>query len=580
MRRTAAPVRWLGAQESGLTQPKPIVDIGVSRNGRFVVTSDPQCVFRVFDLQTGQGTAEAKVPAKLKAKFDRLRNLSISDDGRRVVGQLEKWVISGDVTQWQPRARASSAYLGRARALPDARYWTHLYGGLEVYDGDTTDEQDDPQRRGVDLDVAANGRIVAMLHDEGGPGALRIFSPALKLQASIDVDDVLHAGRVAFVDDDQVVVIADHGRAHWWDVAKGKLRSSEVEVEMELSQARLLGPLRVIVTGHGAETAQRRVIELSTGEIVSTTPIDLWAVSADGSVLVAARGASVVRCDPTTFEEIEAAPHLRTNVRGLGFEPAADFIWSADDEHAHRWSLRDGRVDATLALPSTKDGTLVAGDASALVVRESYKSAVRLMLPSGRRSGTSDGSWRELPVSFDGSRFARTTGMSMQIKAWDGEVAAEWPSSLRVSAAAFDPDGELFVTCYRGGRVDIRKTATGALVAELESGAPRTFSIAVSPGARWLAICSDSPKVYVVDVARRKLAHVLRLAKRTTGPVALSADGRWIAASDQVSTLVWSLATGEKQHAVKAGARSLAFSPDSTKLAIGGAGTLGILALE
>lgn len=577
MPKTATPVRWLGASESGLTQPEPIVDIGISRNGRFVVTSDPKRVFRVFALQTGQRTAEAKVTSKLAAKFDALRNLSISDDGRRVVGQLEKCAISGDVTRWQPQVRASDALHGRARALPDARRWAHLYSDLQVYEGDTRYEEDDPQRRGVDLDVAADGRLVAMLHDESGPGALRIFSPDLKLQASIEVDDVLDDGRVAFVDDDQVVVIAHEGRVHWWSVAEGTLRSSRVEVES--THARLLGPLRVIVTGHGAKTTHRRVIELTTGETLTTTPIDLWAVSADGRVLVAARGTSVVRCDPKTFEEIEAAPPLRTNVRGLGFEPGGDSLWSADDEHAHRWSLRDGRVDATLALPSTEDGTLVVGDGSAMVVRESYKSSLRLSLPSGERSGRSDGSWRDLPVSFDGSRFARSTGTSMQIKTWDGEVAAEWPSSLRVSAAAFEPDGELFVTCYRGGRVDIRNAATGALVAELESGAPRTFDIAVSPGARWLAVCSDSPKVYVVDVALGKLAHVLRLAKRTTGPVALSADGRWIAASDQVSTVVWSLATGERHRAVKAGAHSLAFSPDSTRLAIGGAGRVGVLGL-
>lgn len=72
---------------------------------------------------------------------------------------------------------------------------------------------------------------------------------------------------------------------------------------------------------------------------------------------------------------------------------------------------------------------------------------------------------------------------------------------------------------------------------------------------------------------------MLRLPRRTTGPVALSADGRWVAASDQVSTVVWSVATGERRHAIQAGARSLAFSPDSAKLALGGAGTLGVLVL-
>lgn len=577
MPKTPAPIRWLGATGGALTQPKPIVDIGISRNGRFVVTSDPQCVFRVFDLRSGHRLPEAKVPAKLRAKFDELRDLSVSDDGRRVVGQLKNWVISGDVTAWEPQVRASSRLFGRARALPDSRSWAHLYRGLEVYDGEATHEHDDPRRRGVDLDVAADGRIVAMLHDESGPGTLRIVSPSLKLRASLEIDDVLHAGRVAFVGDEEVVVIAHGGRVHWWDVGKGTLRASEVVIER--SQPRLLGPLRVLVTGPGATSTQRRVLDLTTGEPIATASNDLWAVSADGGVLVAARGASVVPCDPRTFEELEAAPPLRTNVRGLGWEPSGEYLWSADDEHAHRWSLRDDRVDTTIAIPSTMDGTLVAGDGRALIVRNSYKSAERLSLPSGERSGTSDGSWRELPVSSDGSHFARFTGTSMQIKTWDDEVAAEWAVSERVSAGAFDPDGTLFVTFYRGGRVDIRKAASGVLVAEFESGAPRTFDVAVSPGARWLAICADSPKVYVVDVAQRALAHVLRLPRRTTGPVALSADGRWVAASDQVSTFVWTVATGERQHAIKAGAHSLAFSPDSAQLALGGAGALGVLVL-
>lgn len=570
-------MRWLGVSENGLTQPTPILDVGLSRNGAFAVTSDPRCVFRVFDLESERCIADAKVPARWKANFDRLRDVSVSDDGRRVVGQLEGCVVSGDVTAWDPVVESSTTFFGRARALPDGRRWAHLFGELQVHDGETAHAYSDPRGRGVDLDVSASGRLVAAFHDEDGPGMLRIFSPTLELQASIEVKEVLHAGRVAFVDDDHVVAQSHDGRVHFWDVAKGSLQSSETLVDRW--QTRLLAPLRVVCTSDGSKAVYRSAIDLVTGESIVTTPTASWAVSGDGRVLVAARGASLVRCDPRTFEELEPPPLLRTSIRGLAFEPSGDRLWSADDEHAHRWSLHDGRVDETIALPPAEEGTYVVGNASALVVRETYKSAVRLALPSGERAGASKGSWRDLPVSFDGSLVARSTGASIQLQTWDEKITAEWPVSAKVSAAAFSSDGERFVTCYRGGHVEVRRVATGAILSTLESGSPRTFSIAVSPDARWLAVCSDSPSVYVVDIERGATAFVLRLSRRTVGPVALSGDGRWVAASDQRSTVVWSLATGDRAQVVQAGAHSLAFSPDSRRLAIGGDGRLGIVTL-
>lgn len=113
-------MRWLGVSEVGLTQPTPILDVGISRNGRFAVTSDPRCVFRVFDLEREQCVADAKVPAQWKATFDSLRKVSVSDDGRRVVGQLDGCVVSGDVTAWDPAVRPSTTFFGRARALSPA----------------------------------------------------------------------------------------------------------------------------------------------------------------------------------------------------------------------------------------------------------------------------------------------------------------------------------------------------------------------------------------------------------------------------------------------------------------------------
>ena len=201
----------------------------------------------------------------------------------------------------------------------------------------------------------------------------------------------------------------------------------------------------------------------------------------------------------------------------------------------------------------------------------------------------------DLGISRNG-RFAVTSDARCVFRVFDvqtgqgtGEarVPAKWKAkfdhlravSVSDDALAFSPDGARVVTCYHEQRIEVRTVSSGKRVSTIASPAPSTFGIAVSIGAKWIAICTDSSTIYVVDLARGTRAHHFKLPKRTLGPVALSPDGRWVAASDQTTTAVWSLASGERKHAVKAGAHSLAFSPDSTQLAIGGSGRLGIVTL-
>ena len=71
-------VQWLGASNE-LRQETAILDLCISRNGRFAATVDDQHVIRVFDLAAGTCRGFVKIPAKSLKQFEQVSGVSVAD---------------------------------------------------------------------------------------------------------------------------------------------------------------------------------------------------------------------------------------------------------------------------------------------------------------------------------------------------------------------------------------------------------------------------------------------------------------------------------------------------------------------
>lgn len=170
----------------------------------------------------------------------------------------------------------------------------------------------------------------------------------------------------------------------------------------------------------------------------------------------------------------------------------------------------------------------------------------------------------------------------------------------RVSHLAFSPDGKMLAAGDREGKVRLYDARTGKEIRTLEEEpAAPIMDLAFSPDGKLLATTTEIDRTPEGElIAKDRAVHLWRVAtgkvqQRLTRDnsafftVAFSPDGKHIAAAGAVRedarlgrpiVAIWEAATGELRHVVPhrfANAAqwvsSLAFSPDSKTLAVGGA---------
>lgn len=244
-----------------------------------------------------------------------------------------------------------------------------------------------------------------------------------------------------------------------------------------------------------------------------TDPVEAIGFSADGKVLLSHSSAEVIRWDPGTGARQRL---LAAGAQGLG------------------------RVGGAALSP---DGALVA---TAAEVEDRGKRHYRIDLLDAR----------------SGER--RRTLATVPSRALSG-----------VQALAFSPDGSMLAA----------RTADSAIVWEVSSGDEtlRVDEVARNPaGAVWiggarLAVATRAGDVGIWDARSGREAVSLGRVDGTPGVLAVSRDGRWLAAGvratggDQV--IVWDASAGKRVHARLPGAgrivHALGFSPDGALLAAG-----------
>jgi WD40 repeat protein len=292
---------------------------------------------------------------------------------------------------------------------------------------------------------------------------------------------------------------------------------------------------------------------------------------------------------PRTLKRLAATIHQ------LLIEPSGRYLVTAGDDGAVRfheiatgWEERVYRHPGkalSMALSPTRDRLAVTTHEGALFMWNLAD------LQGERQYGQHEKSVTRLAVSPDGKLAATADGNAI-LHLWSVKDRQQrWKVDTKqdfVETVGFTPDGKY---CFTGGRdqcVRFWNTTDGSLHHALlahpgtvlkdprdaEERPVFVHTAVMHPDGRWLITGGDDRLLRVFDIAT--WTEVREPIRRTNpvGVVAISPDGRWIAAGVHLDgAFLWDTTHAWREHAIHldspvASIHALAFSPDSLRLAI------------
>ena len=325
------------------------------------------------------------------------------------------------------------------------------------------------------------------------------------------------------------------------------------------------------------------------------------AVAVPAAVLVARGSGANAGAGPRFFDREQGAPAASTPsarrvftglLRGhfgavdqVRFSPNGAFVaTSGADGLVMLWDAASGKrlrqirghVHPPVALAFSQDSkALITGAESVRVwdVATGREARVITDRSPGGRAGLR---LAAMAVSRNG-RYLATTEGDGRVVLWDAAdgLVIRTFSSDADSALAFTPDGRWLVG---GGRtLRIWDVATGRPLRSIETSLENIQAVAVSPDGRLLAASDDISPVNVWAVASGRLLHTLRDRGDSSGAIAFSPDSRYLAGvpderkPDAEKITLWDMATGGISRSLPRGhsraVRALSFHPTGTVLA-------------